>query len=69
MPAYREWLDAAARREDPQFFAILDQPSGAAVGVASLMRIDPAMGVIEVGGINYSPRLQRQPAATEAMFC
>ena len=32
------------------------------------MRIDPAAGVIEVGGINYSPRLQRQPAATEAMY-
>jgi RimJ/RimL family protein N-acetyltransferase len=24
--------------------------------------------VIEVGGINYSPRLQRRPAATEAMY-
>jgi RimJ/RimL family protein N-acetyltransferase len=40
----------------------------AAVGVASLMRIDPPNGVIEVGGINYSPLLQRTPAATEAMF-
>jgi len=38
------------------------------VGVASLMRIDPPAGVIEVGGINYSPRLQRKPAATEAMY-
>ena len=32
------------------------------------MRIDPASGVIEVGGINYSPRLQRTPAATAAMY-
>jgi RimJ/RimL family protein N-acetyltransferase len=32
------------------------------------MRIDPANGVIEVGGINYSPLLQRKPAATEAMY-
>ena len=32
------------------------------------MRIDTAAGVIEVGGINYSPRLQRRPAATEAMY-
>jgi len=30
--------------------------------------MDPASGVIEVGGINYSPLLQRKPAATEAMF-
>jgi RimJ/RimL family protein N-acetyltransferase len=32
------------------------------------MRIDPTHGVIEVGNINYSPLLQRTPAATEAMF-
>lgn len=32
------------------------------------MRIDPANGVIEVGNINYSPLLQRTPAATEAMY-
>ncbi len=32
------------------------------------MRIDPAMGTIEVGSIAYSPRLQRSRAATEAMY-
>jgi RimJ/RimL family protein N-acetyltransferase len=32
------------------------------------MRIDPNAGSIEVGGIMYSPRLQRTRAATEAMF-
>jgi RimJ/RimL family protein N-acetyltransferase len=32
------------------------------------MRIDPSHGVIEVGNINYSPLLQRKPAATEAMY-
>jgi RimJ/RimL family protein N-acetyltransferase len=32
------------------------------------MRIDPLNGVIEVGNINYSPLLQRKPAATEAMY-
>ena len=65
---YREYLVTAARRDDPLVHAIVDRRSGHAVGVASLMRIDPAAGVIEVGGINYSPRLQRQPAATEAMY-
>ena len=65
---YRDYLAAAARRDDPLVHAIVDQGSGHAVGVASLMRIDPTAGVIEVGGINYSPRLQRQPAATEAMY-
>jgi RimJ/RimL family protein N-acetyltransferase len=65
---YRDFLAAAAQRDDPLVHAIVDQRSGHAVGVASLMRIDPIAGVIEVGGINYSPRLQRQPAATEAMY-
>jgi RimJ/RimL family protein N-acetyltransferase len=65
---YREYLAAAAARNDPLVHAIVDLASGRAVGVASLMRIDAPAGVIEIGGINYSPRLQRQPAATEAMY-
>jgi RimJ/RimL family protein N-acetyltransferase len=36
--------------------------------VASYLRIEPASGSIEVGHINYSPLLQRTPAATEAMY-
>jgi RimJ/RimL family protein N-acetyltransferase len=65
---YRAYLETAAVRDDPLIHAIIDRASGRAVGVASLMRIDPTNGVIEVGGINYSPRLQRRPAATEAMY-
>jgi RimJ/RimL family protein N-acetyltransferase len=65
---YREYLAAAAQRDDPLVHAIIDLCSGRAVGVASLMRIDPASGVIEIGGINYSPRPQRKPAATDAMY-
>jgi RimJ/RimL family protein N-acetyltransferase len=38
------------------------------VGVASYLRIDLPNGSIEVGHLNYSPLLQRTPAATEAMF-
>ncbi len=62
------WVAAACRSNDPLRHAIVDARTGRAVGVASLMRIDPAAGVIEVGGITYSPRLQRKPAATEAMY-
>ena len=62
------WAAAASRRDDPLVHAIIDPANGGAVGVASLMRIDAPAGVIEVGGINYSPRLQRRPAATEAMY-
>ena len=36
--------------------------------MASYLRIEPAMGVIEVGHLAFSPALQRTPAATEAMY-
>ena len=65
---FRAWAEAAASRDDALCHAIIDWVSGRAVGVASLMRFDPAAGVVEIGGINYSPRLQRRPAATEAMY-
>lgn len=61
-------LEEACRSDDPLVHAIIDGASGRAVGVASYMRIEPAVGVIEVGGINYSPLLQRKPGATEAMY-
>ena len=64
---YRSWLDRVSASDDPVFHAIIERQSGRAVGVASYMRIDPPAGVIEVGGINYAPPLQRTPAATEAM--
>jgi len=66
--AYREWMASASRSEDPLFHAIVDMVTGKAVGLASYMRIDPANGVVEVGHLNYSPLLQRRPAATEAMY-
>lgn len=66
--AYREWMESSCLGDDPLFHAIVDNASSKATGVASYLRIDPKNGVIEVGHINYSPLLQRTPAATEAMF-
>jgi len=66
--SYRAWLEQVAKPDDPLFHAIVDLKTGKAVGVATFMRVDPGHGVIEVGNINYSPLLQRTPAATEAMF-
>lgn len=48
--------------------AIIDLASGKPIGLASYLRIDPANGSIEVGGLSYSPLLQRTPASTEAMY-
>src|SRR3954469_25115747 len=65
---YRRWAEEAAGLADPLTHAIVDNATGKAVGTAALMRIEPAVGVIEVGSITYSPRLQRRPAGTEAMY-
>ena len=65
---YRLWLDRASAGDDPLFHAVIERQSGRAVGVASYMRIEPAHRVIEIGGIVFSPELQRKPGATEAMY-
>ena len=68
LPEYLEWLVPKQSSQDPLFFAVVDQATGRATGLASYLRIDPPNGVIEVGHIAYSPLLQRTPAATETMY-
>ncbi|HWD58964.1 MAG TPA: GNAT family protein [Stellaceae bacterium] len=64
----RAWIDSVSGEPSRLFHAVIDKASGQAVGVAALSSITPAMGVIEVGGLNFAPRLQRRPAATEAHY-
>jgi RimJ/RimL family protein N-acetyltransferase len=65
---YLGWLNDHSRNEDPLSHAVVDNDIGKALGVASYLGISPARGSIEVGHINFSPLLQRTPAATEAMY-
>jgi RimJ/RimL family protein N-acetyltransferase len=67
-PAYAEWVARMAGKPDPLFFAVIDRERGAPGGVASLMRIAPEAGSIEVGHICYAPALQRTRAASEAIY-
>lgn len=66
--SFNHYLLECCCSDDPLFYTIIDEVTDKAVGMASLMRIDPVMGVIEVGHINFSPLMQRSPVATEAMF-
>jgi RimJ/RimL family protein N-acetyltransferase len=73
--SYRRWVERVAADVDPQFYAVVDTDAaagtsgvGQAVGVLSLMRVDPEVGSIEVGHVHYSPLLQRRRAATEAHY-
>ncbi|HEX3953686.1 MAG TPA: GNAT family protein [Stellaceae bacterium] len=65
---YRSWVDAAGKDTGRQFHAIRDSATGKAVGVAAYINAQPAVGVVEVGSLVFSPRLQQRQAATEAMF-
>ena len=64
----RRWIESTCLGDDPCFFAIVELASGRAVGVASYLRIDPSIGVIEVGHIHFSPLIQGSPVATESMY-
>ena len=66
--AFRAAIESQAASSDPLFYAIIDKPTGKAVGHASLLRIDEKNRVIEVGFILYTPALQRRVGATEAMY-
>jgi RimJ/RimL family protein N-acetyltransferase len=65
---YIKWMRNSCLGDDPLFYAIMDNTTHKAVGVASYLRITPAAGSIEVGNINFSPLLQKTPMATEAMY-
>jgi RimJ/RimL family protein N-acetyltransferase len=61
------WVRRRAELADPYSYAIVDNDDQC-LGIATLMEIKPAMRVIEVGHIVYSPALQRTPLGTEAQY-
>jgi RimJ/RimL family protein N-acetyltransferase len=65
--SFSQWLTGRIKLDDPYSYAIVER-SGRALGIATLMEIRPAMRVIEVGNILYSPALQRTPLGTEAQY-
>jgi RimJ/RimL family protein N-acetyltransferase len=65
--SFTVWLASRVALADPYSYAIVE-PTGRAVGIATLMEIRPAMRVIEVGHIVYSPALMRTPLGTEAQY-
>ncbi len=65
---FTAWLQARAASNDPLFFTIIDRESGEARGMASLLRMTPEHGVIEIGHIWFAPSLQRTRAATETIY-
>lgn len=65
---FQPWLDKAEASEDPLYFVVIDKASGKVVGRQTLLRIDPANGVIEIGHVYWGPAMARTRGATEAQF-
>jgi RimJ/RimL family protein N-acetyltransferase len=65
---FRGWLEGMAADPGLGVFVVLDQQTERAIGCASLMRMDPANGVVEIGNIFYGGSLQRTTGSTEAFF-
>ncbi|KAI1176480.1 acyl-CoA N-acyltransferase [Nemania sp. FL0916] len=72
---YRTAMSAQIANPDLEIYAIIPTaepttPSGAenVVGCAGYLNINPANRCIEVGMVMFSPKLQRTPAATDAMY-
>ena len=66
-PTFTSWLGERATLSDPYTFTVRD-PNGHALGLLALLEIRPAMRVIEVGFVVYSPTLQRTALATETQY-
>ncbi|KAJ5728352.1 hypothetical protein N7493_004682 [Penicillium malachiteum] len=62
------YIERISKSSDPFLYALIDQKGNKAVGFFSLMRIDQANRVVEIGFVVFSPRLQRTTAATEAFY-
>lgn len=65
---FKEYIETIAKGTDPRFYAIIDLKNDKAVGMFSLMRINPEHGVIEVGFNTFSPLLKQTIQSTEAQF-
>lgn len=65
---FSNWVATAAVKTDQLFFAILDAQSGQVTGRQTLMRIDAANGVAEIGAIYWGPKMAGTRLATEALY-
>ncbi len=65
---FLHWIEDRVALIDPFSYAVVDRKSSRATGIVTLMEIRPAMGVIEIGNIVYTPLLQRTAAGTEAQY-
>jgi RimJ/RimL family protein N-acetyltransferase len=64
----REMLVAASAGPDPVWYTVVPREEGVPMGQVTYLRIEAAMGSIEIGNIWFGPGLRRTTAATEAIY-
>lgn len=63
-----DWLDRSGRESGWVTCIFRCRRTGDVVGMASLMRPDPANGVVEVGSVAHGAAMARTPMSTEAHY-
>lgn len=65
---FRGYLAGLQGRDDWQPYTVRRSDDSAALGMLSVMRIEPRDGVAELGSIWYTPKAQRTATNTEAIY-
>ncbi|AJJ10656.1 acetyltransferase family protein [Yersinia rohdei] len=66
--SFHQYLQRLINAKDAVHYTVVDAQSGLALGTVGLQRIDEDNGVIEIGSVNWSPRLKRNSAGTEGIY-
>ncbi|MCX7122883.1 MAG: GNAT family N-acetyltransferase [Gammaproteobacteria bacterium] len=65
---FRQSIEPRITSPDNLFYTIFDVKTQQPLGMVSYLRIQPEHGSIEIGYVHFSKRLQKRPAATEAIY-
>ena len=65
---FRAYLESLQGRDDWQPYTVRRVEDRAALGMISVMRIEPRDGVAELGSIWYTPKAQRTATNTESVY-
>lgn len=65
---FDRWLDALNAEKNLLLFTIHDNHNSQPVGLIGYLNIQSANGTVEIGHVHFSVKLQKTPAATEAIY-
>jgi RimJ/RimL family protein N-acetyltransferase len=65
---FEEWLLSLTGKKDPITHVVVDLKTGKPVGLAAFVHLNPDLGAIEIGHVNFSPLMQRSTISSEAII-